>query len=66
MESDPAEYSSSPIVLLSLPNEVLEEVLLSPPLRVPDLCRSRGVCRHLRDTVDRLWSRVAKRYSPNP
>ena len=46
-------------VLLSLPNELLEQILLSPSLCVPDLCRVRRVCWHLRNVVDRLWTEVA-------
>lgn len=46
-------------MLLSLPSELLEEILLSPSLVVPDLCRVRRVCWHLRNIVDRLWTKVA-------
>ena len=51
--------SVAPTMLLCLPNEVLEEILLSPPLAVSDLCRVRRVCQLLRSIVDRLWTRVA-------
>lgn len=47
--------------LLSLPNEVLEEILFSPVLCVQDLCRTRQVCWHLHHIVQRLWTRVATR-----
>ena len=45
--------------LLFLPGEIIEEILLSPALCVPDLCRMRQVCWHLRHVVDRLWTKVA-------
>ena len=45
--------------LLVLPSELLEEILLSPSLSLPDLCRVRQVCWHLRHIVDRLWTKVA-------
>ena len=45
--------------LLVLPSELLEEILLSPSLSLPDLCRVRQVCWHLRHVVDRLWTKVA-------
>lgn len=56
--------SGSPAVqltLLSLPNEVLEEILFSPVLCVQDLCRTRQVCWHLHHIVKRLWTKVATR-----
>ena len=46
-------------VLLVLASELLEEILLSPSLSLPDLCRVRQVCWHLRNIVDRLWTKVA-------
>ena len=45
--------------VLSLPSEVLEEILLSPLLRVRDLCRVRQVCWRLHHIVGRLWTKVA-------
>ena len=56
---NPSPSPSVRWVLLSLPNELLEQILLSPSLGVPDLCRVRGVCWHLRNIVDRLWTKVA-------
>ena len=57
MEVSPAVQPT----LLSLPNEVLEEILFSPVLCVRDLCRTRQVCWHLHHIVQRLWTRVATR-----
>ena len=56
----PSSSSSLSLVLLSLPSELLEQILLSSPLSVPDLCRVRSVCWHFKNVVDRLWTKVAR------
>ena len=46
--------------LLDLPVELLETLVLSPCLSVPDICSLSRVCWTLNSVVSRLWYMVAR------
>lgn len=46
--------------LLDLPVELLEALVLSPDLSVPDVCALSRVCWTLHRVVSRIWAKIAK------
>ena len=47
------------LTLLSLPSEVVEEIILSPVLSLKDVCALSRVNWQLYHLVGRLWGRIA-------
>ena len=45
---------------LHMPPELLETIVLSPGLSIPDVFSLSGVCRLLYETVSRQWGKIAK------
>lgn len=48
------------VSLLNLVPELLEAIVLSPVLSIPDVFRLSGVCRLLHETVSRQWEKLAR------
>lgn len=46
--------------LLNLPVELLELLVLSPNLAVPDICALSRVCWTLNHVVSRVWAKIVK------
>lgn len=46
--------------LLNLPVELLESLVLSPNLAVPDICALSRVCWMLNHVVSRVWAKIVK------
>eukprot|EP00731_Ephydatia_muelleri_P022921 Em0015g504a len=53
------------VSFLHMPPELLETIVLSPVLSIPDVFSLSGVCRLLYETVSRQWGKIAKNRWPN-
>lgn len=54
------ELESRKQTFLHMPPELLETIVLSPVLSIPDVFRLSRVCRLLYETVSRQWGMLAK------
>ena len=54
-----ATTDSHASLLLGLPQELLEQILLSPSLSVRDICHMSQTCRLFYSVVSRIWRKVS-------